>query len=145
MLFGKESMNLSFLTKLASEAPACSRLVHDIRQGPGEQAAAAHPAAQPYLVAALHRELGLPTLVVVPTSQEARQFYEQLLIWCDSQSTVLLLPKDGWKARGKTPSTSSSGSRCWPAWPESAVKGNAAREAPSWWPPPPQRRRGHCP
>ena len=61
-------MNLSFLTKLASEAPACNRLVHDMRQGPGEQAVAAHPAAQPYLVAALHRELGLPTLVVLPTS-----------------------------------------------------------------------------
>src|SRR5512136_300137 len=95
MLFGQKSMNLSFLTKLACEAAACSRLVHDLRQRAGEQAAAAHPAAQPYLVAALHRELGLPTLVVVPTSQEARQFYEQLLIWCDSQSTVLLLPKDG--------------------------------------------------
>jgi transcription-repair coupling factor (superfamily II helicase) len=88
-------VNLSFLTKLASEAPVCSRLVHDIRQGPVEQVAAAHPAAQPYLIAALHRELDLPTLVVVPTSQEARQFYEQLLIWCDSQSTVLLLPKNG--------------------------------------------------
>jgi len=63
---------------------------------------AAHPAAQPYLVAALHRELGLPMLVVVPTSQEARQFYEQLLIWCDSQSTILLLPKDG-EGQGRDP------------------------------------------
>src|SRR5512136_478152 len=102
MLFGKKYVNLSFLTKLASEAPACSRLVRDLQQGPGEQTAAAHPAAQPYLVAALRRELGLPTLVVVPTAQEARQFYEQLLIWCDSQSTVLLLPEDG-EGRGKDP------------------------------------------
>ena len=95
-------MNLSFLTKLASEAPACGGLIRELRLGPGEQATAAHPAAQPYLVAALHRELGLSTLVVVPTSQEARQFYEQLLIWCDSQSTVLLLPEDG-EGRGKDP------------------------------------------
>src|SRR5512137_728182 len=95
-------MNLSFLTRLASESAPCSRLLRDIRQGPGEQAAAAHPAAQPYLVAALHRELGLPALVVVPTSQEARQFHEQLLIWCDSQSTVLLLPKDG-EGQGRDP------------------------------------------
>jgi transcription-repair coupling factor (superfamily II helicase) len=88
-------VNLSFLTKLASEAPACSRLISGIGQGPSEQAMAAHAAAQPYLVATLYRELGLPTLVVLPTSQEARAFHEQLLIWCDSQSTVLLLPKDG--------------------------------------------------
>ena len=99
-------MNLSFLTKLASEAPACSRLISGIRQGPSEQAMAAHAAAQPYLVATLHRELGLPTLVVLPTSQEARAFHEQLLIWCDSQSTVLLLPKDGIQSqegRGQDP------------------------------------------
>ncbi|MDM7999957.1 MAG: transcription-repair coupling factor [Dehalococcoidia bacterium] len=95
-------MNLSFLTKLASEAPACSRLVRDLRLGSGEQAAAAATAAQPYLVAALHRELGLPTLVVVPTAQEARQFYEQLLTWCDAQSTVLLLPEDS-EGRRKDP------------------------------------------
>ena len=69
-------MNLSFLTRLASEATACSGLIRELRLGQGEQAMAAHPAAQPYLVAALHRELGLPTLVVLPTSQEARQFYE---------------------------------------------------------------------
>ena len=65
-----------------------------MRQATGERAAAAHPAARPYLVAALHRELGLPTLVVVPSSPEARDFHEQLLIWCDSQHRVLLLPGD---------------------------------------------------
>ena len=106
MAFGKKSVNLSFLTKLASEVPACSRLIRELRQGPSEQAIAARPAAQPYLVATLYRELGLPTLMVLPTSQEARAFYEQLLIWCDPQSTVLLLPKDGvpsQEGRGRDP------------------------------------------
>ncbi len=86
-------MNLSFLTKLASEIPAISRLTRELRQGAVERAATVHPAAQPYLAAALHRELGLPMLVIVPTWQEARQFHEQLLVWSDGQSTVLLLPK----------------------------------------------------
>ncbi len=92
-------MNLSFLTALAVEADEPGRLIHGIRQAPGERVVAAHPAARPYLVATLHRELGLPTLVVVPTWQEARAFHEQLLTWCDSRSRVLLLPGDGLYSR----------------------------------------------
>lgn len=88
-------MNLSFLTKLAIDSEESGRLIRDMRQRPGERAVAAHPAARPYLVAALHRELGLPVLVVVPTSQDARVFYEGLLVWCDSRTRVLLLPGDG--------------------------------------------------
>ncbi len=88
-------MNLSFLTRLAVEAEQSGRLVRQLRQQPGELTVAALPAARPFLVAAMHRDLGLPTLVVVPTHQEARVFHEQLLVWCDSQSRVLLLPGGG--------------------------------------------------
>ncbi len=77
------------------EAEPPARLISQLRQAPGELPAAALPAARPYLVAAIHRELGLPALVVVPTSQEARVFHEQLLIWCDGRSRVLLLPDEG--------------------------------------------------
>ena len=49
--------------------------------------------AQPYLVAALHEDLRVPTLVVVPTTEDAKSFYEQLLVWHSSRSQILLFPK----------------------------------------------------
>ena len=49
--------------------------------------------AQTYLVAALHEELRVPILVVVPTTEDAKSFYEQLLVWHSSRSQILLFPK----------------------------------------------------
>ncbi len=44
-------------------------------------------------MAALHEELGTPILVVVPTTEEAKNFYEQLLVWHSDTSRILLFSK----------------------------------------------------
>jgi transcription-repair coupling factor (superfamily II helicase) len=41
----------------------------------------------------LHEELEIPTLVILPTTEEAKNFYEQLLIWHSGTSQVLLFSK----------------------------------------------------
>jgi len=86
-------INLHCLTTAISEATAYRDIVALSRQTDGRRAMPVLRPAQPYLVAALHRELGTPALVVVPSTEEARRFHEQLLVWHGDQSAVLLYPK----------------------------------------------------
>ena len=92
-MFGRQYINLSCLTSAIKEIPAYRRLISEFsKRTKGHPVAVLH-AAQPYLVAALHEELGIPLLVIVPTTEEAKDFYEQLLVWHSDTSKILLFPK----------------------------------------------------
>jgi len=86
-------VNLSCLVPLIKEVPAYGQLIDELVEKAGQRRAVVLGAAQPYLVAALHQELPLPMLVIVPTPEDARRFQEQLLIWCGDQSGIVLLPE----------------------------------------------------
>ncbi len=87
------SVKLHCLTSAISEAPAYRDLVAAARQTDGGRAIPVLRAAQPYLVAALHQELRTSMLVLLPSTEEARRFHEQILAWHGNQSAVLLYPK----------------------------------------------------
>jgi len=91
--FGEESVNLSCLIPLVKEVPAYRQLIDDLTEKAGQHRVAVLGAAQPYLVAALHQELPLPMLVMVSSAEDARRFYEQLLVWCNDQSRIILFPE----------------------------------------------------
>ena len=93
MVFGKESVNLSRLVPVVEETPDFQRLVDHLVQSGGENIAVLPPAARPYVVAALHRRLAKPLLVIVPTSEEAQGFFGQLLAWCDESASPVLFPE----------------------------------------------------
>lgn len=86
-------MNLSCLIPLIKEVPAYRQLIDELTEKVGQHRAVVLGAAQPYLVAALHQELPMPMLVIVPSPEEARRFHEQLLIWCSDQSRIILFPE----------------------------------------------------
>ncbi|HJX69955.1 MAG TPA: transcription-repair coupling factor, partial [Dehalococcoidia bacterium] len=73
--------------------PAYCQLVQKLGEGGGEHRAMVIDAAKPYLVAALHQELCLPMLWVVPSPEDAKKFYEHLLVWCSSQTRIMWFPE----------------------------------------------------
>ncbi|MFC2009575.1 transcription-repair coupling factor [Chloroflexota bacterium] len=93
MAFEEESVNLSGLIPLIGEMPAYQNLLQEIGEKEGEQRVALINAAKPYLTVALYKELFLPVIIIVPTPEEARRLYEQLLIWCGNQAPVILFPE----------------------------------------------------
>ena len=73
-------MNLGCLLPLIDEMPGYCQLLEALRRG-GEQRVVVLDEAKPYLLAALHRELGWPVLVVTPRPEGAKQLQDQLLCW----------------------------------------------------------------
>jgi transcription-repair coupling factor (superfamily II helicase) len=51
-------------------------------------------AARPYLIAALHRNLRLPLLVVTAQPENAKKLHEQLLSWCPGGDVILFPEPD---------------------------------------------------
>jgi len=86
-------VDLSCLTSLIKEMPAYRQLVDELIEKAGEHRVVVLGAAQPYLAAALHQELTMPVLLMVSSPEDARRFYEQLLIWCSDQSRIILFPE----------------------------------------------------
>ncbi|MFH1169750.1 MAG: CarD family transcriptional regulator, partial [Chloroflexota bacterium] len=83
--------DLSPLLDLAGEMPAYRRLVDKSTQHGGDISAAVLEAARPYLVAAMHRSLPVPTLLITARPENARRLYEQLAAWgCPG---VMLFPE----------------------------------------------------
>ncbi|HJX70099.1 MAG TPA: CarD family transcriptional regulator, partial [Dehalococcoidia bacterium] len=86
-------MNLSGLIPLIAEMPAYSQLVRKLGGRGGEHRVAVIDAAKPYLVAALHKELRLQMLWIVPSTEAAKKLYEHLLVWCDSETRIMWFPE----------------------------------------------------
>ena len=91
-MLGETRVNLCGIVQLVGRMDAYRRLVRAVDAG-GHHSAVLPSAAQPYLVAALYRDLARPILVVVPTADEAERFYSQLQAWCDDESEPLVFPE----------------------------------------------------
>ncbi len=87
-----QTPDLRVLLELCDEIPAFRALRDRLRAGQAGQRLGVLEAARPFLVAALHRGLHRPLLVVTPRSEDARRFYEQLLGWC-GEGGVWLYPE----------------------------------------------------
>ena len=76
-------MNLGCLLPLIDEMPGYSRLIETLlsKKAGGEHQVVVPDQAKPYLLAALHRDLGWPMLVVTPRPEGAKQLQDQLLAW----------------------------------------------------------------
>jgi len=71
------------LLPLIDEMPGYCQLLEEFfsKKGGGELQVVVIDEAKPYLLAALHRELGWPMLVVTPRPEGAKQLQDQLLTW----------------------------------------------------------------
>jgi transcription-repair coupling factor (superfamily II helicase) len=83
--------DLSQLLTLIKDTPAYRRLLEGFK-GQGNKAVVALDAARPYLIAALHRDLRLPLLVVTAQPENAKKLHEQLLSW-SAGGEVMLFPE----------------------------------------------------
>jgi len=75
-----EKLNLKQLLPLIDGMPEYARLA-DSLQGGGVRKLVVLDAAKPYTLAALHRQLKLPTLVVAAKPERARWLHDQLKCW----------------------------------------------------------------
>ena len=85
-------MNLSCLLALVEALPSYRELVRQAGvQREGE--AVVLDAAKPYLIAALHGELGLPIMVITVQPGDTRKLYEQLQVWCSQSANLRYFPE----------------------------------------------------
>ncbi len=91
---GVPFMNLSCLLYLLDEVPGYRRLKEGIASGNERDWRLALPqGARAYFVAALHRSLDMPVLLVVSRDQDARVIYEELKLWCPCPASVQMFPE----------------------------------------------------
>ncbi len=86
-------MNLDCLFPVIDDVPGYRRLLEEIRLG-GEQTMVVLSAARPFLLSSLHRELGLPMLVITPHPEEAKHLQDQLQCWSGDASIELFPEPD---------------------------------------------------
>ncbi len=88
-------MELSGLLSLLRKVPFYKQLVRQISTAKGEHSISVLDAARPYFIAALHKELSLPLIVVTTQPENARTLYEQLQAWCSPSSNLHRFPEVG--------------------------------------------------
>ncbi len=86
-------MKLSGLLSLLDRAPSYRRLTQALGSEGRHEDAVLPEAARAYVIAALHRSLGLPLLVLTTGSARARQLSEEIPLWLGTDNDVLLLPE----------------------------------------------------
>ncbi len=87
-------MDLSRLLSMTQTLPAYQKLKDALSESQaGLLRLAATEAVRPFLVAAIHRDLNSPVLVVTTQSEDARRIYEELLVWSPNSSSVHLVPE----------------------------------------------------
>ncbi|MDP2730927.1 MAG: transcription-repair coupling factor [Dehalococcoidales bacterium] len=74
-------MAFTKLLSLIDEMPAYRWLIDELAEKRGSVRVLVLGAAKPYLIAALHRHLSIPMLIVTARSEESKRFYEQLSRW----------------------------------------------------------------
>ncbi len=86
-------MDLSCLLPLASEQAALKGLSDDLRRTNARPRVTVLKAAQPYLLAFLYQQLGVPVLVITPDYEFARRLYDQLTVWWPPAASPKLFPE----------------------------------------------------
>ncbi len=85
--------DLSSLLSLLEEVPAYRQLVASLSGAQGEHDAVVLDSARAFLIAALHRELDRPVMVVTAQPESARKLHEQLRAWCLPSAGLHRLPE----------------------------------------------------
>ena len=90
-------MDLSGLIDQVSRDPSFEGLARKVASSKGKPgtvwSGVALDSAKPCLVAALHRKLGRPVVVVTPRDANAVALHEQISLWSSSPEEVLLFPE----------------------------------------------------
>jgi len=86
-------MNLSSLFPLVHDAPGFVALVEDVK-GSKRRTVVVPSAAKPFVVAALHSELGLPALVIAAHPEGAKHLCDQLESWLGDAAAQLFPEPD---------------------------------------------------
>ena len=87
-------MNLSLLLNLLEEVPGYQQLKDRLILGEGGECWLTVPdGAKAYVAAALYLMLGMPVLLVVANTQDARRLYEELGVWCPHSAWLQFFPE----------------------------------------------------
>jgi transcription-repair coupling factor (superfamily II helicase) len=87
-------VNLSHLLSLIEQVPGYQKLKGELLESQGKDVKlVVSDAAKPFIIAALHKELNLPVLVVVAQPENAKQLYDELQAWCPSSTWLQSFPE----------------------------------------------------
>ncbi len=79
---------------MAEQIPGYRELERRLLEPQGKTIRLALPdVAMPFVIAALHRELDLPILVIVSQSEDAKRMYDELKAWCPRSAQLQLFPE----------------------------------------------------
>ena len=85
--------DLNNLLNLISEMPGYRRLLEGIKKQGEMGEISLLNAANPYMIAALHKDLKIPLIVITAKADNASRIKDQLAAWCDSDSDIDLFPE----------------------------------------------------
>lgn len=90
-------MSLRGLLPVLSGCPEYQQLLQRVSSWPQEAQqwllSSLSPAARPYLIASLQKDLQAPLLVIVPRAEDAKRLQEQVLLWSAQPGDVLVYPE----------------------------------------------------
>jgi transcription-repair coupling factor (superfamily II helicase) len=87
-------MNLSRLLSLIERIPSYQQLKGELLESQVKDTRlVVSDAAKPFIIAALHKELNLPVLVVVAQPENSKQLYDELQAWCPSSTLLQSFPE----------------------------------------------------
>jgi transcription-repair coupling factor (superfamily II helicase) len=87
-------MNLSHLLSLIEQVPGYQQLKGELLESQEKDIKlVVSDAAKSFIIAALHKELNLPVLVVVAQPENAKRLYDELQAWCPSSALLQSFPE----------------------------------------------------
>jgi transcription-repair coupling factor (superfamily II helicase) len=87
-------MNLSLLLSLIEQVPGYQQLKGKLLESPKKDVRlVVSDAAKSFIIAALHKGLNLPVLVIVAQPENAKRLYDELQTWCPSSALLQSFPE----------------------------------------------------
>jgi transcription-repair coupling factor (superfamily II helicase) len=87
-------MNLSRLISLIEQVPGYQQLKGELLESRGKDIKlVVSDAAKTFIIAAIHKELNLPVLVIVAQPENAKRLYDELQAWCPSSTLLHFFPE----------------------------------------------------
>lgn len=84
--------DFSCLLSLIDNMPAYTRLIRDVAQTNSRHRVIVPDAAKPFVISAFSSRITSPLFLVTPEPDNARQLYDEILVWCSEKTTVLFFP-----------------------------------------------------
>jgi transcription-repair coupling factor (superfamily II helicase) len=87
-------MNLSHLLSLIEQVPGYQQLKCELLESQGKDIKlVVSDAVKSFIIAALHKELNLPVMVIVAQPESAKRLYDELQAWCPSSTLLQAFPE----------------------------------------------------